>query len=68
MGGPSVQPAMRRLAALTSLGLWPARNAACTSAIALIALLLQSPPATPVKAQSEPPEGAAKPTVAGVAI
>src|SRR5580700_1091825 len=66
IGGPRVQPEIFKLAALTSFGICPARNAACTSAMASIALFAQSPPARPVKAQSDPLAGAGNPTVAGV--
>ena len=40
-----VQPAICRLAGLTSFGIAPARKAACTSAMALMTLLAQSPEA-----------------------
>src|SRR6516162_7595379 len=62
----AVQPAICRLAALTSFGIAPARKAAWTSWMALIALLTQSPEAMNV--QFAPSEGVARPTVAGVAI
>src|SRR6516165_449011 len=65
----AVQPAICRLAALTSFGIAPPRKAACTSWIALIALLTQSPEAMNVQfAPPAPAEGVARPTVAGVAI
>src|SRR6516165_6333140 len=70
IGGPMVQPAICRLAGLTSFGIVPARKAACTSAMALITLLAQSPEAMKRQLGAGlplPSSGVGSPTVAGVA-